>query len=170
MTDPGLPSEARINDKGSTGGAGWRLIVGWVLAVAGAIVAFVGGFILLAGKDQFVGMGGDLSWRVGDIDPLLAVGLLAGGVIVAVLGLGLVVLTLRAPRPPVRDKALRDLQLHATAFVLVNAFLWVQDVVIGGGVEYAYWVTIPWGIGLTAHILAYYTGRRRQRPGAPLSH
>jgi len=169
MTDPTLSPEARTRDEGSAGGAGWRSIVGWVLAIVGGIAALAGGFILVAGKDQYVGIGGDLSWRVGDIDQLLAVGLLAGGVIVAIVGLGIVALDTSAPRAPVRDRALRDLQVHATAFVLVNAFLWVQDVVIGGGVEYAYWVTIPWGIGLAAHAIAYLAGRRGQRPGAPQS-
>ena len=31
----------------------------------------------------------------------------------------------------------------------------------GGGLEYAYWVTIPWGLGLAAHIAAYLVDRRR---------
>ena len=45
--------------------------------------------------------------------------------------------------------------MHGTAFAIVNAFLWLQDIVAGGGLEYAYWPTIPWGIGLIAHALAY---------------
>ena len=47
-----------------------------------------------------------------------------------------------------RVKALSDLLWHSGIFVVVNAFLWVQDAVAGGGIEYAYWTTIPWAFGL----------------------
>jgi hypothetical protein len=50
---------------------------------------------------------------------------------------------------------------HTGLFVVVNAFLWAQDIVAGGGLEYAYWVTIPWGVGLISHGVAYMLGARR---------
>jgi len=43
--------------------------------------------------------------------------------------------------------------VHAMVYVVVNAGIWLTDIVAGGGVEWAYWVTIPWGIGLTIHTL-----------------
>jgi hypothetical protein len=44
---------------------------------------------------------------------------------------------------------------------VVNALIWLQDIATGGGVEYAYWITIPWGIGLTIHATAYSFSRGR---------
>ncbi len=170
MTELKPTPEKGIENRGSTGIAGWASIVGWVITIAGGIAAFAGAFILLAGKDQWIGIGGDWSWRVGDIDPLWAVGLLAAGAIALVIGVTTMVLDMRAARQPARDPALHDLEVHLTAFVLANTFLWIQDLAIGGGIEYAYWVTIPWGLGLAAHALAYYTSRHGQRPGAPQPH
>lgn len=45
--------------------------------------------------------------------------------------------------------------------MLVNAFVWVQDIALGDGVNYAWWITIPWGIALAAHAITYATGRQR---------
>jgi hypothetical protein len=66
------------------------------------------------------------------------------------------------------DRPRNELIAHATAFTIVNAFLWIQDIAQGGGLEYAYWTTIPWGIGLIAHAYAYMKGRDAsgQTPGA----
>ncbi|MEN8114825.1 MAG: hypothetical protein ABFS21_10605 [Actinomycetota bacterium] len=65
----------------------WRSVVAWVLAIGGTVSAFMGLFILLASEDQYVGIGGDWSWRVGDITPEWGIGLLIGG-IAALLILG----------------------------------------------------------------------------------
>ena len=54
-----------------------------------------------------------------------------------------------------RVKNFTDLMWHVATFVIVNAFLWGIDIVGGGGVDWAYWVTIPWGIGLAFHVAAY---------------
>lgn len=148
-------------------GLDWRAFVGWVLGIVGGIAAFMGGFILLAGDDQYVGLGGSLSWRVGDLGPAWGVALLAGGIVVLLIGLGLVISAMRSPRPGVVDHGLRDLQVHTGAFVLVNAFLWVQDFVISGSIDYAYLITIAWGAGLVGHAVAYYVSHHSQRPGAP---
>ncbi len=59
-----------------------------------------------------------------------------------------------------RAKNLSNLVWHTAAFVVVNTFLWIQDIAAGGGLEYAYWTTIGWGIGLAFHYLAYFVGRR----------
>lgn len=59
-----------------------------------------------------------------------------------------------------RAKDFTDLMWHAAVFVVVNGFLWLQDILIsGGGLNYAYWVTIFWGIGLVFHAV-YVFGER----------
>ena len=60
-----------------------------------------------------------------------------------------------------RVKSLSDLLWHSGFFVVVNAFLWIQDIVAGGGVEYAYWTTIPWGVGLLIHAVVFFYERSR---------
>ena len=70
-------SDAETRDASALG-AGGRRIVGWVLGFAGAAAVFFGLFILFAGEDQYLGMGG-ARWRVGDIPRDWAFGLLAGG-------------------------------------------------------------------------------------------
>ncbi len=59
-----------------------------------------------------------------------------------------------------RVKEYTSLLWHTAAYVVVNAFLWIQDIVGGGGLEYAYWTTIGWGIGLGFHMTAYFVNRR----------
>lgn len=59
-----------------------------------------------------------------------------------------------------RVKDLTGLLWHTAAFVVVNGFLWIQDLVTGGGLEYAYWPTIGWGIGLGFHYAAYFIEER----------
>ena len=54
-----------------------------------------------------------------------------------------------------RAKDFTGLMWHVGAFVIVNVFLWFIDIAGGGGVQWAYWVTIPLGIGLAFHVLAY---------------
>jgi hypothetical protein len=41
--------------------------------------------------------------------------------------------------------------IHAAIYVVVNAGIWAIDIATGGGIEWAYWTTIPWGIGLAVH-------------------
>lgn len=133
----------------------------WVLAAVGGIAAFLGVFILIGGENQYIGIGGDVSWRVGDLDPLWGWGLLIGGAALLVAG----VLAFRASRGRAGQQApsspRTDLIAHCTAFVLVNAFVWVQDIALGDGVNYAWWITIPWGIGLATHAITYLAGRQR---------
>lgn len=47
------------------------------------------------------------------------------------------------------------LMWHLAAFIIVNAFLWGLDIIQGGGVQWAFWTTIPWGVGLAFHVAAY---------------
>lgn len=41
--------------------------------------------------------------------------------------------------------------LHVLIFAMVNAGIWIIDAAQGDGIEWAYWTTIPWGIGLGIH-------------------
>lgn len=68
-----------------------------------------------------------------------------------------------------RVKEFTDLMWHVVTFVIVNGFLWGIDIVKGGGVDWAFWVTIAWGVGVAFHVAAYLLGesgpqnRRYQR-------
>ncbi len=63
--------------------------------------------------------------------------------------------TSREKRARERATSLVDLIWHLGFFVIVNAFVWLQDYFTGGGISWAYWVTIPWGMGLALHGLAH---------------
>ena len=41
--------------------------------------------------------------------------------------------------------------VHALIFAVVNVGIWIIDAAQGDGIEWAYWTTIPWGIGLAIH-------------------
>ena len=125
------------------------------------VCATVGVVILVATDDQYVGFGGDLSWRVGEIPTMAAWGLLIGGAVLLVVMIAMIRTGRRTTPEHLRpaQRARQELVTHAVAFTIVNAFLWLQDLATGGGLEYAHWTTIPWGIGLLAHAIAYATTR-----------
>jgi len=54
-----------------------------------------------------------------------------------------------------RVKGFTDLMWHLATFVIVNGFLWTIDIIKGDGLQWAFWPTIVWGIGLVFHIAAY---------------
>lgn len=63
-------------------------------------------------------------------------------------------------------KAFTDMMWHVAVFVIVNSFLWAIDLVGGRGVNWAFWVTISWGIGVAFHVASYYldeNGLQRRR-------
>ncbi len=133
----------------------------WVLGIVGAIAAFLGLFILFGGGNQSLGLGGELTWQVGEISAGWGYGLAIGGGLLLLLTVALVVWERRHPRVHRRQSEFAGLMWHTGIFVVVNAFLWIQDIVGGGGLEYAYWITIPWGVGLISHALAYLFEARR---------
>lgn len=58
-----------------------------------------------------------------------------------------------------RAEAFTDLMWHIGAFVVINAFLWILDLMTGAdGVQWAYWITIFWGFALAFHVVAYLVG------------
>jgi hypothetical protein len=139
----------------------------WVIGIVGAIAAFLGVYVLVGGENQSIGIGGTVSWQVSEISPWWGVGLVVAGIVAG----GLVVWMRRgagargSPTAAV-DASRADLFVHATVFALVNAFVWVQDLVIGDGVNYAYWITLPWAVGLGVHAISLYTHEHRD----PLAH
>jgi hypothetical protein len=64
----------------------------WLLGILGGLAVFLGAFILLAGDEQSIGLGGQVSWQVDEIDPAWGYSLLAVG---ALALLATVVLVLR---------------------------------------------------------------------------
>lgn len=142
-------------------GRGFRLTE-WLTGIIGGISVFLGLFILFGDPDEYLGIGGDLSWRVGDISSGWMYGLLIGGGLLLLTALGMVVYGWGRAREASEDgEGLADLIWHAGIFVVVNAFIWLQDIALGGGLDYAYWVTIPWAIGLGIHGFMYYFSHER---------
>lgn len=139
----------------------------WVLGIVGSIVAFLGLFVLFAGEDSYIGLGGSLMWQVGDIAPAWGYGMLIGGVVLLAGTGALLLWERRHPREYSPQSERTGLITHIVAFVLVNALLWMQDVAMGGGLKYAYWVTIPWGIGLIVHVIVYFSGGRHATAPKP---
>ena len=58
-----------------------------------------------------------------------------------------------------RAKSYTGLLWHIGVFVVINVFLWTLDATTGvEGIQWAYWVTIFWGLGLAFHVVAYLVG------------
>lgn len=151
------------HDRDARSGLNLARIGGWLLGIPGAVATFLGAFILLADEEQSVGLGGEWTWKVGEIGAGWSYGLLAGGIVALVAAVALWVAGRNAARAGwTTSRELTDVVLHATAFALVNAFLWLQDLAMGGGLEYAYWVTVPWGVALAVHVGVYYARSRRR--------
>ena len=47
---------------------------------------------------------------------------------------------------------------HLTAYLFVNAGLFIIDWVTSPGIDWAFWPAIGWGIGLAAHASATFVG------------
>lgn len=153
-----------VHDRGPElmgGGPGWH-VAEWLLGIVGGIAAFLGVFTLVAGDDSSIGLGGDWSWEVGEISTSVTYGLLIGGGILLLAAVAMIVMGRHRVRPTARgDRALSDLLWHSGVFLGVNALVWAQDAALGGGLDYAYWITIPWGIGLAIHVVTFIRARRR---------
>ena len=141
----------------SVKGGGW-IFTEWLFGIVGGIAAFLGLFVMFGPEDEYVGLGGDLSWRVGDISDAWMYSLLIGGFALLVIAIAMAIAG--RTRPSADSTPLGDLVLHAGIFTVVNAFVWIQDFAIGGGLDYALWVTIPWAVGLAIHAGAYFFGRK----------
>ena len=145
---------------------GTTLRVGeWLLAIGGGIAAFIGGFVLVAPSTSTVslGLGGDYSWTVAELGDGWGFGLLAGG-LVALIAAWLLLRYDRREGYAHEATPTAVLTGHAIAFVLVNALLWAQDLALGEGLNYAYWVTIAWGVGLAVHAYTVLSQRGHSPP------
>lgn len=54
-----------------------------------------------------------------------------------------------------RAEDLTGVLWHLATYIIINGFLWAIDILQGGGVNWAFWVSIGWGIGLAFHIAWY---------------
>ena len=45
---------------------------------------------------------------------------------------------------------------HIATFLIINIFLWTIDLIGGGGLNWAYWITLFWGIALLFHLAWYF--------------
>lgn len=144
--------------------AGYR-VTAWVLGIFGVIGAFIGAFILLAPDDQYVGLGGETtSWPVGEIAPAWGYGMLIGGLLLMAIAAVLAIRDRGRGAAQLQPTGWGDVLAHPVAFVVVNAFLWIQDIALGDGLNYAYWVTIPWAVGLAAHAFSVYSKQHESPP------
>lgn len=51
---------------------------------------------------------------------------------------------------------------HIGAFLILNAFFWFLDLVIGQeGIQWAFWITLFWGLALAFHALAWAVADRQ---------
>ena len=53
-----------------------------------------------------------------------------------------------------RVESFTGLMWHIAVYVIVNTFMWLIVP------EAAFWVTVPWGVGLAFHIAAYFLDER----------
>jgi hypothetical protein len=61
-----------------------------------------------------------------------------------------------------RAKDLSALVWHIGTFLIINAFFWILDLAIGqSGLQWAYWITLFWGLGLAFHVLTYLVQGRQ---------
>lgn len=129
-------------------GIGWK-VTWWLSLVLGAVLAIEGLFILAGPEDEYVGVGGDLAWQVGEISSAWTYGLLVVGFGLLALWLAMVVTGRRLG--PIETTPMSEFLFHAGAFILVNAYLWIQDIALDSGLDYAYVTTLAWGVGLAFH-------------------
>ncbi len=89
------PPETRTHEPLMPVRSTWRNTVEWVMGIVGAVSLFLGLFIAYAGADQYLGFGGDWSWRVGDISSAWMYGFLIGGAVLLIGVIGMVYQGLR---------------------------------------------------------------------------
>lgn len=58
-----------------------------------------------------------------------------------------------------RSGALTGVMWHVATFLIINAFLWFVDL-LQGGINFAYWVSITWGIAVAFHVAWYLITER----------
>lgn len=66
-------------------------------------------------------------------------------------------LTTPEERATRRLKEINGFLWHGATYLIINGFLWFIDL-LNGGLDFAYWVSISWGIGLAFHAAAVLIG------------
>ena len=54
------------------------------------------------------------------------------------------------------------LMWHVASYVIINLMMWALDWYQGGGINWAFWITIFWGVGLAFHVASYWIDETRQ--------
>ena len=133
----------------------WWSFAEWMTGIVGGLATFLGLFIYFGSDTRSIGLGGEWSWTVGEIDPMWAYGFMIGGVVLLAATWWMV--TVGRERTPAAATPTTILAQHTVIFALVNAIVWLQDYAMGDGLDYALWLTVPWGVALLAH--AWYAFR-----------
>ena len=55
---------------------------------------------------------------------------------------------------------LRDFYTHLIAYVVINAFLFVLDIIGTPGKLWFYWPALGWGIAVALHAVSVFSSRR----------
>ena len=66
-------------------------------------------------------------------------------------------LTTPEERAARRLKNVNGFLWHAATYFIINGFLWFIDL-LNGELDFAFWVSISWGIGLAFHLAAMLIG------------
>jgi hypothetical protein len=136
---------------------GWS-VAQWLFGIVGGIATFLGLFVAFGPADSSIGLGGAWSWRVDEVTDAWMYTLLIGGLVLLAATVAMAIVGRRRTRVP--SSPFADLLLHLGIFTAVNAFVWAQDAALGGGIDYAWWVTVPWALALAGHAYAYATSAR----------
>lgn len=65
-------------------------------------------------------------------------------------------------RARTRARYLSGLLWHVGVFLIINAFFWFLDLGLGdGGPNWAFWITIVWGMALAFHALGFVIDGRQ---------
>lgn len=62
----------------------------------------------------------------------------------------------RYARAKKRVVEMREFYSHFLVYICVNVVVYIVDIITGGGIEFAYWVTLGWGIGVVAHFFSVF--------------
>ena len=137
----------------------------WLLAIVGGFATILGMFVLFGSESHSIGLGGDYSWTIGELGDGWGYGLLLGGLVALAAAAVLLrydhFIGYRHESTPVGAFV-----GHAIAFVLVNAFVWAQDLALGDGLNYPLWITVPWALGLAAQAYSVFARRGHSTPTA----
>jgi hypothetical protein len=62
----------------------------------------------------------------------------------------------RYKRAKKRVNEIKEFYTHLAAFVCVNILVYIIDLTDNGNIDWAYWVTLGWGIGVVAHFFSVF--------------